>query len=181
MSDLQKTFKETISKRLKNELQIHNVHAVPRLLKIVVNIGVKNVLLDKKKLQVAQGSLAQITGQKPKVTKARKAIASFKLRQGDEIGLMVTLRGKRMYDFFEKLTSIVLPRLRDFHGVRRTQFDGKGNYTLGLSEYAVFPEIDQGNVENVQGLEVSIVTTAKDNKEGTALLEALGMPFMKGK
>lgn len=164
---------------LGKKLNIKNPMAVPRIAKIVVNAGVKDALSDKKNLEKAGVLLAQITGQKSAVTKAKQAIAGFKLRKGDEIGLMVTLRGKRMYHFFEKLVSIVLPRLRDFHGVRRESFDGYGNYTLGLEEYAVFPEVDPSKIDKMQGVEVTIVTTAKNNQEGIALLEALGMPFSK--
>ena len=164
---------------LQKKLNIENPMAVPRLLKIVVNIGVKDAISDKKNIEKAGAVLSQITGQKAKVTKAKKAIAGFKLREGDEIGAMVTLRGKRMYYFFEKLVSIVLPRLRDFHGVARESFDGYGNYTLGLAEYAVFPEVDPTKIDKVQGVEVTIVTTARNNKEGMALLEAFGMPFRK--
>ncbi len=179
MSNLQKRFQETLVKDLQKKLHLKNPMAVPRLRRIVVNMGVKDAISDKKNLQLGLVTLAQITGQKPKITKARKAISTFKLRQGDEIGIMVTIRGKRMYDFFEKLTNIVLPRLRDFRGVKRTSFDGGGNYSLGFTEQMVFPEIDPGKVDKIQGLEVTIVTTAKDNAEGMALLEILGMPFRK--
>lgn len=172
---------EEKQKQLMEKLGIKNIHAVPRLSKIVVNMGVRGVLSDKKNLEKAQGLLSKISGQKPKVTKAKKAISTFKLRQGDEIGLVVTLRGKRMQSFFEKLTGIVLPRLRDFRGVPRTSFDGHGNYTLGFTESTVFPEIDPSAVESSQGLEVVIVTTAKNNEEGYSLLENLGMPFEKVK
>ncbi|QQG40937.1 MAG: 50S ribosomal protein L5 [Candidatus Levyibacteriota bacterium] len=164
---------------LQQKLNIKNVMAVPKISKIVVNMGVKDVVQDKKNIERAAVILSQITGQKPKITSAKKSIATFKLREGDQIGVMVTLRGKRMHDFFTKLTSIVLPRLRDFRGVSKKQFDGHGNYTLGFSEHTVFPEIDPGKVEKVFGFEVVIVTTARDNKEGLALLEMLGMPFMK--
>lgn len=164
---------------LGKKLNIKNPMAVPRLAKIVVNIGVKDAISDKKNIEKAEAVLSQITGQKAKVAKAKKAIASFKLREGDEIGAMVTLRGKRMHHFFEKLVSIVLPRLRDFHGVKRESFDGYGNYTLGLAEYTVFPEVDPTKIDKMQGVEVTIVTTAKNNKEGMALLEVLGMPFRK--
>lgn len=172
---------EEKQKQLKEKLGIKNIQAIPRLSKIVVNMGVKNVLSDKKNLEKAQALLSKISGQKPKVTKAKKAISTFKLREGDEIGLVVTLRGKRMLYFFEKLTNIVLPRLRDFRGVPRTSFDGHGNYTLGFTESTVFPEVDPAAMESAQGLEVVIVTTAKDNKEGFLLLENLGMPFEKVK
>lgn len=177
--NLQEKFTKEIVGQLKKELEIKNNMALPKLLKIVVNMGVKDALLDKKSVEKAAEILAQISGQKPKVTKAKKSIATFKLREGDEVGLAVTLRGKRMYDFFEKITTIVLPRLRDFHGVRTTSFDKHGNYTLGFVESAVFPEIDLAKVDKIQGLEISIVTTARDNKEGFALLKALGMPFKK--
>ncbi|PIZ97403.1 MAG: 50S ribosomal protein L5 [Candidatus Levybacteria bacterium CG_4_10_14_0_2_um_filter_35_8] len=177
--NLQEKFIKEIVGQLKKELGIKNNMALPKLLKIVVNMGVKDALLDKKSVEKAAGILAQISGQKPKVTKAKKSIATFKLRAGDEVGLTVTLRGKRMYDFFEKITTIVLPRLRDFHGVKTTSFDKHGNYTLGFVESAVFPEIDLAKVDKIQGLEISIVTTARDNKEGFALLKALGMPFKK--
>lgn len=179
MNNLQQKLKSEVLTKLQRDLEIKNPMAVPKLIKIVVNIGVKEAISDKKNLQQIALVLAQITGQKPKVCKAKKSIATFKLREGDEIGLMTTLRGKRMYDFFEKLVSIVLPRMRDFHGVSRNHFDKHGNYTLGFSEYTVFPEIDPGKVDKIQGIETTIVTTAKDDKEGFALLEALGMPFAK--
>jgi len=179
MNALQDKFKNEIAKSLQNQLGIKNTNAVPALSKIVVNMGVKDALVDKKNVEKGSEILAQITGQKPRVMKARKSIAAFKLREGDEVGLMVTLRGKRMYDFFQKLVTIVFPRLRDFHGVRKESFDGRGNYTLGFSESTVFPEIDPSKVDKIQGLEISIVTTAKDNSRGYELLKALGMPFAK--
>jgi large subunit ribosomal protein L5 len=168
-----------ITKKVQEELGIKNVMETPKITKIVVNMGVKNALSDKKNIESAATVLTQITGQKPKVTKAKKSIASFKLREGDQIGLMVTLRGKRMNNFYNKLITIVLPRIRDFHGVKRTSFDGKGNYALGFSEQTVFPEIDPGKADKVQGLEICIVTTAKDNTQGLKLLEVMGMPFVK--
>ncbi len=179
MSNLEEKFKKEIVKDLKDKLSVKNVNAVPKLLKIVVNMGIKDAVLDKKNIERAVLTLTQITGQKPKINKSKKSIATFKLREGDEIGAMVTLRGKRMYDFYEKLVKIVLPRIRDFHGVRKENFDGLGNYNLGFPESSVFPEIDPSKIERVQGLEVAIVTTAKNNEEGIALLEALGMPFRK--
>jgi large subunit ribosomal protein L5 len=177
--NLQERFIKEIASQLKKDLEIKNDMALPKLLKIIVNMGVKDALLDKKSVEKAAVIMGQITGQKPKVTKAKKSISTFKLREGDEVGLVVTLRGKRMYDFFDKITTIVLPRLRDFHGVRTTSFDKRGNYTLGFVESAVFPEIDPSKVDRIQGLEISIVTTARDDKEGLALLKALGMPFKK--
>lgn len=183
MDNIQDKFKKEIIFDLQKKLGVKNIMAVPKLKKIVVNVGVKDAIADRKNVEKVGLVLAQITGQKPKVTKAKKSISTFKLREGQEIGLATTLRGRRMYDFLEKLVTIVLPRLRDFHGVRRTSFDGKGNYTLGFSEYTVFPEINPGKIDSAmarQGLEVCIVTTAKNNKEGLMLLEALGMPFAKG-
>lgn len=147
--------------------------------KIIVNMGVGRALDDPKYLESAMRDLAVITGQKPAVRKAKKAIAGFKLKAGDAVGLMVTLRGKRMRDFFEKLVKIVLPRLRDFRGVSRKSFDGSGNYSLGIEEHTVFPEIDSNKVEKIKGLEVTIVTTAKTDEEALGLLEKLGMPFEK--
>lgn len=180
MNSLQDKYKKEIAKKLETELGIKNVHAVPMLSKIVVNMGVKDAVLDKKNMEKAAEILALITGQKPRIMKAKKSISAFKLREGEEIGLMVTLRGKRMYDFYQKLVTIVFPRLRDFHGVKKESFDGHGNYTLGFAESTVFPEIDPSKIDKVQGLEVSITTTAKNDEQGIALLRALGMPFAKG-
>jgi large subunit ribosomal protein L5 len=179
MNKLQEEFKKEIAKKLQAELGIKNTHAVPALSKVVLNMGVKDALADKKNIEKSSEILGQIAGQKPKIMKAKKSIAAFKLREGDQIGLMVTLRGKMMYDFYQKLVTIVFPRIRDFHGVSNKSFDGHGNYTLGFSENTVFPEIDPSKIDRIQGLEVSIVTTARDNKEGMALLKALGMPFRK--
>ena len=176
---LQDKFNTEIAKQLEEKLGIKNVNAVPALSRIVVNMGVKDALADKKNVEKAAETMAQITGQKPKVMKAKKSIAAFKLRAGDEVGLMVTLRGKRMYDFYQKLVTIIFPRFRDFHGVKKESFDGHGNYTLGFAESTVFPEIDASKVERIQGLEISIVTTAKNNDQGFELLKALGMPFVK--
>lgn len=179
MNTLQKSYNAEISKKLQQELGVKNVHEVPKLSKIVLNMGVKDALSDKKNIEKASEVLVILAGQKPKIMKAKKSIAAFKLREGDAIGLMVTLRGKRMYDFYQKLTSIVFPRLRDFHGVKNESFDGRGNYTLGFADGSVFPEIEPGKVEKQQGLEISIVTTAKDDEGGRQLLMALGMPFAK--
>lgn len=179
MNNLMTKYNTKIANDLKKELEIKNFLAVPKIKKIVVNIGVKDALADKKNVENAVTILSQITGQKPKITKARKSIATFKLREGDKIGVMVTLRGKRMYDFFEKLVGIVLPRIRDFRGVPTKSFDGRGNYSLGFQEATVFPEVDQTKIERVQGLELTIVTSAKNNEEAMALLRSLGMPFVK--
>ena len=179
MYNLKTRFKKQIAGELQKELGFKNVMAVPSLSKIVVNMGVKDAIADKKNLEKAAIILSQVTGQKPKWASAKKSISSFKLREGDKIGLVVTLRDGKMYDFFERLISVVLPRFRDFHGVRKVSFDGKGNYTLGFTESTVFPEIDPGKVDKIQGFEVTIVTTANDDKGGLALLKALGMPFVK--
>jgi large subunit ribosomal protein L5 len=179
MTDFKQTYLKTIVKKLEEELHVKNPMAVPALSKIVVNIGVKGANVDKKNMEIAAVALQQITGQKAKVTKAKQSIAGFKLREGEKIGLVVTLRGRRMYDFFEKLVTIVLPRIKDFRGVKSTSFDGQGNYTLGLSEYSVFPEIDLGKMEKLFGLEVTVVTTAKDKEGAFALLKHMGMPFQK--
>jgi large subunit ribosomal protein L5 len=177
--DLQKQFTDEIVKKLEKDLGIKNPMAVPHLTKIVVNMGVKDAASDKKVIEKMSGALGQITGQKAKPTRARKAIAGFKIRQGDIIGLAVTIRGKRMYAFYDRLVKIVLPRLKDFRGVPRGSFDGRGNYTLGFHEYSTFPEIDPASVERLQGMEMVFVTTAADDAQGFALLEAMGMPFAK--
>lgn len=179
MTELQKKYNEEVVPQLKKKLNIKNTMSVPRVTKIVVNMGVKDAVSDKKNVEKMAVILSQITGQKVKVTRAKKAIASFKLRIGDPIGLVATLRGERMYDFFDKVVKIVLPRIKDFRGVKRTSFDKSGNYTLGLFEYSVFPEIDPGSVEKLQGMEVVIVTSAKDTAHALSLLEEMGMPFTK--
>lgn len=172
-------FSTTIVNDLQKDLGTKNFFAVPRIKKIVINIGIKDALADKKNVDNAIETLTIISGQKPKVTKAKKSIATFKLREGDKIGVMVTLRGKRMYDFYEKLVGIVLPRIRDFRGVPTKSFDGRGNYSLGFSESIVFPEIDPSKMDKISGVEITIVTSATNNEEGMALLKALGMPFQK--
>ena len=153
--------------------------AKPRLVKVVVNVGVKEAMADKKVLDAVLEQISAITGQKAVVRMAKKSIATFKLREGAPIGVCVTLRGKRMRDFLQKLVAIVLPRVRDFHGVSKTGFDGRGNYSLGFAEQIVFPEIDYSKIDKIRGLEVTIVTTAKNNDEGLELFKELGMPFMK--
>ena len=150
---------------------------IPGLNKIVINIGVGDATQDSKRLEEAVAELSQITGQKPIITKAKKSIATFKVREGQEIGCKVTLRGLRMWDFFDKLVSIALPRVRDFRGVSRNAFDGRGNYTLGIKEQLIFPEIDYDKVAKVRGMDIVIVTTAKKDEEAYTLLELLGMPF----
>lgn len=179
MNTFRQEFDKEIKGVLKKELHLKNDMEIPKLVKLVINMGVKGANLDKKNIEVASAALIQITGQKPKVTSAKQSIAGFKLREGDKIGLMVTLRGKRMYDFFEKLVKIVFPRVKDFHGVSRDSFDNNGNYTLGFSDYSIFSEVDLGKVEKFFGLEVTIVTTAKDKKSAFLFLEKMGMPFKK--
>jgi large subunit ribosomal protein L5 len=159
------------------EFKYGTVMQVPRLEKVVLNIGLGEALQNNKALDAAVGDLTAISGQKPVITKAKKSIAAFKLRQGQSIGAMVTLRGVRMYDFLDRLMNLALPRLRDFRGVSRRSFDGRGNYSLGLREQIIFPEIDYDKVDKIRGLEVAIVTTAPDDGQGYALLKRLGMPF----
>lgn len=156
-----------------------NIMAKPRLQKVVLNVGAKEALTDKKVLDIISADLAAITGQKPAIRLAKKSIANFKLREGQPIGVMVTLRGKRMRDFLTKLFNITLPRVRDFHGVPVSGLDGQGNYTLGIKEQIVFPEIDYGKIDKIRGLEITIVTTARDNDQAMAFLKELGMPFQK--
>ena len=156
-----------------------NIMQVPHLEKVALNIGLGEAIQDAKALEAAERDLAAISGQHSVTTRAKKSIASFRLRSGMPIGLKVTLRGRRMYDFFDKLVNVVLPRVREFQGVSRNSFDGRGNYTLGIKEQIVFPEIDYDKVDKIRGLEVSIITTANTDEEGRHLLELLGMPFIK--
>ncbi len=179
MESLQEQYQKEIKVKLAKEFGLKNLMAVPSLEKIVVSMGLGQASQDKGLIEKASEDLEVITGQKPKVTKARMAIAGFKLRKGDPIGLMVTLRGQRMYNFLEKLTRIVLPRVRDFHGVPLSGFDGHGNYNLGMAEQVVFPEIDYAKVDKVRGLQITMVTTAKDDAQAKRLLEELGVPFEK--
>jgi large subunit ribosomal protein L5 len=174
---LDKYYKE-VQPRLAKQLGRSNAHSLPRLAKIVVNMGVGQASQDRKRLEEATSHLATITGQKPLVTKAKKAISAFRLRQGMEIGCKVTLRGKRMYEFLDRLISLALPRVRDFRGLSRKAFDGNGNYTLGLSEQLVFPEIEADKVAHTQGMHISLVTTANTDDEARVLLKELGMPLI---
>jgi len=174
-----KLYKNTMAKKLGEDLQIKNVMAIPELVKIVINCGMGEALKDKKTIEKMGEQLGVITGQKVMVTKAKKAISTFKTREGDAIGLKVTLRGKRMYDFLTRLTMIALPRVRDFRGVSKTAFDGNGNYTLGIKEQTMFPELEYGAVDRVRGFEATFVTTGQTDGEAKALLEALGLPFEK--
>ena len=164
---------------LKDELALGNVMEVPRLSKIVVNMGVGRATQQRSLLDGAVKDLTIITGQKPSVRKAKKSIATFKLREGNEIGAMVTMRGNRMWEFYDRLVSLAIPRIRDFRGMPPNQFDGHGNYTFGLTEQLVFPEIDYDNIDTVRGMNITIVTTARNDIEGRALLRALGFPFRR--
>lgn len=168
-----------VTKALMEKYHYSSVMELPKLVKIVINIGVGDATNDAKRLDEAVSELTQITGQKPVTTRAKQSVASFKLRQGQAIGCKVTLRGVRMYEFYDKLVSIALPRVRDFRGVSRNAFDGRGNYTLGVKEQLIFPEIDYDKVGKVRGMDIVIVTTAKTDEEAYTLLDLMGMPFHK--
>ena len=174
---LKAKYKSEIAPALKAEFGLKNVMQIPNLTKIVVNMGVGDAARDSKLIEGAIRDLATITGQKPQVTKSRKSIAQFKLRENQPIGAHVTMRGDRMWEFADRLLSISLPRIRDFRGLSPKQFDGKGNYTFGLTEQVVFPEIEQDKIDRARGMDITIVTTAKNDEEGRALLKALGFPF----
>jgi large subunit ribosomal protein L5 len=174
---LRTRFEKEVSVSLAKELELKNPMAVPRLHKIVVNMGVGEATQNAKLMDPASNELGQITGQKPVITKAKKSIAAFKVREGMPIGAMVTLRGDRMYEFFDRLVTIVLPRVRDFRGVSTKSFDGRGNYTLGLHDQLIFPEIDYAKVDKLKGMNVTIVTTARSDEQARSLLKHLGMPF----
>jgi large subunit ribosomal protein L5 len=179
MARLLDQYRSELVPELQREFGYKNVMQVPKLEKIVVNIGLGEAIQNARAIEAAVGDLTQITGQKPVVTRAKKSIAAFKLRAGMPIGAMVTLRGRRMYEFYDRLISITLPRIRDFRGVSPNSFDGRGNYTLGLRDQIVFPEIDYDKIDKTRGLEISIVTTAKTDEEGRRLLALLGMPFAR--
>jgi large subunit ribosomal protein L5 len=179
MVRLEQYYREKVIPRLREDLKIANVMQVPRITKITVNMGVGEAVADKKVMDAAVADLTKITGQKPLVTKSRKAIASFKIRQGLPIGAKVTLRGKRMYEFLDRLISIAMPRIRDFRGVSARAFDGRGNYSLGVKEQIIFPEIQYDQVDQVRGMDITITTTAADDRQGRALLEAFNFPFRK--
>jgi large subunit ribosomal protein L5 len=174
---LRSKFEKEVAPALLKELELSNVMAVPRLHKIVVNMGVGEATQNAKVLDPAVNELGQITGQKPVVTRAKKSIAAFKVRQGQSIGAMVTLRGDRMYEFFDRLVNIVLPRVRDFRGVSTKSFDGRGNYTIGLHDQLIFPEISYEKVDKLKGMNVTIVTTAANDNQARSLLKHMGMPF----
>ena len=174
---LKERYLEEIRPQLREEFKYRNDLEVPKIEKIVVNIGVGEAIANNRALDAAIGDLTAITGQKPVVTRAKKSIAAFRLRAGMPIGAMVTLRGDKMYEFMDRLTNIALPRVRDFRGISPKSFDGRGNYTLGLREQLIFPEIDYDKIDKTRGMEVSIVTTAKSDEEGRRLHGLLGMPF----
>jgi large subunit ribosomal protein L5 len=179
MPRLKERYKKEIAPQLIKKYGYKSAMEAPRFVKVVLNLGMGESLANAKAMEAADKDLSTIAGQHPVVTKAKKSIAAFKLRQGVPIGMMVTLRDKRMYEFLDKLVSVVLPRIRDFQGIPRDAFDGQGNYTLGMKEQIVFPEIEYDKVDKTRGLEITIVTTAKTDEDGRHLLEAIGMPFKK--
>lgn len=179
MARLREKYREEVVPELMKEFGYSNVMQVPQLKKIVVNVGLGEAVSNAKALEAAVADISAITGQKPVVTRAKKSIAAFKLRAGMPIGAMVTLRGPRMYEFLDRLVSITLPRIRDFRGISPNSFDGRGNYTLGLQEQIAFPEIDYDRIDKARGLELSLVTTAKNDEEGRRLLALLGVPFAR--
>ncbi|MFC1860291.1 50S ribosomal protein L5 [Chloroflexota bacterium] len=179
MSRLKERYRKEIIPNLMELCGYKNVMQVPHLEKVVLNIGVGEAIQNAKVLEAAEGDLAAISGQHPVITRAKKSIAAFRLRTGMPIGLKVTLRGERMYGFFDKLVNAVLPRIREFQGVSPNSFDGRGNYTLGFGEQVAFPEIDYEKIDKLRGLEISVITTAKTDEEGRHLLRLLGMPFIQ--
>jgi len=179
LARLDKQYREKIVPQLRKDLELKNIMEVPRITKITVNMGVGEAAADRKLMDAAVTDLTKITGQKPLITKATKAIAAFKLRQGLPIGAKVTLRGARMYEFLDRLISIAIPRIRDFRGVSPRSFDGQGNYSLGIKEQIIFPEIQYDQIDQIRGMDITITTTARDNRQGRALLEAFSFPFRK--
>ena len=177
MARLKERYQKDVAPAIAKEFGIENSMAIPRLDKIVVNMGMGEAIANAKVLDTAVEELKAIVGQKPVITRAKKSIATFKLRQGMPIGVMVTLRGERMYEFFDRLVSVALPRVRDFRGVSPKAFDGRGNYTIGIREQLIFPEIDFNKVDKQRGMNICIVTTARDDDQARSLLKALGMPF----
>jgi large subunit ribosomal protein L5 len=176
---LKEIFHRQIVPELKKKLELKNTMEVPRILKITVNMGVGEAVADKKVMDAATADMAKITGQKPAVTKAKKSVATFKVRDGQAIGCKVTLRGDRMYEFLDRLVSIAIPRIRDFRGISTRSFDGRGNYSLGVKEQIIFPEIQYDQIDQIRGMDITISTSARDDKHGRALLEAFNFPFRK--
>ncbi len=177
MARLKERYQKEVAPAVAKEFGITNPMAIPRVTKVVLNMGMGEAIANAKILDTAADELRAITGQKPVITKAKKSIASFKLRQGMPIGVMVTLRGDRMYEFLDRLVSIALPRVRDFRGISPKAFDGRGNYTIGVREQLIFPEIDFNKVDKLRGMNITIITTARDDEQARALLKGLGMPF----
>jgi len=176
-TQLKTLYQETIVPQLMEQFQYTNIHQVPKVTKVTVNRGLGEAAQNAKSLEASLTEIGVITGQKPVVTRAKKAIAGFKIRQGMPVGIMVTLRGDRMYSFLERLINLALPRIRDFRGVSAKSFDGRGNYTLGVREQLIFPEVEYDSVDQIRGMDISIITTAHNDAEGRALLKAMGMPF----
>ena len=176
---LKQIYHDKLVPELKAKLGLKNTMQVPRILKITVNMGVGEAVADKKVMDAATADMAKITGQKPAVTKAKKSVATFKVRDGQAIGCMVTLRGDRMYEFLDRLVSIAIPRIRDFRGISTRSFDGRGNYSLGVKEQIIFPEIQYDQIDQIRGMDITISTSAHDDKHGRALLEAFNFPFRK--
>lgn len=174
---LKTTYQETIVPKLIKQFEYTNVHQVPKVIKVTVNRGMGEAAQNAKSLEASLAEIALITGQKPVVTRAKKAIAGFKIRQGMPVGIMVTLRGERMYSFLERFINLTLPRIRDFRGVSPKSFDGRGNYTLGVREQLIFPEVEYDKIDQIRGMDISIITTANSDEEGRALLKEMGMPF----
>lgn len=177
MARLKEVYRKEIKPQLKQELAVRSDMEIPRITKITVNMGVGEALADKKVLENAMRDLEQITGQKPQATKARKSVAAFKVREGWPIGCKVTLRGDRMYEFLDRLVSIAIPRIRDFRGISPKQFDGRGNFSMGVTEQIIFPEIDFDKIDSIRGMDIAISTTARNDDEGRALLRAFKFPF----
>ena len=179
MARLRDFYKETVVPKLTKDLGVKNAMQVPKLVKITVNMGVGEAVADRKVMDAAVADLTKITGQKPKLCMSKKSIASFKVRENLAIGTKVTLRGERMWEFFDRLVTIAIPRIRDFRGINPRSFDGRGNFSLGIKEQIIFPEIQYDQIDQLRGMDITITTTAKDNKHGKALLDAFNFPFRK--
>jgi large subunit ribosomal protein L5 len=179
MARLKEFYRDTVVPKLKAELNLSNVMEVPRITKITINMGVGEAVADRKVMDAAVGDLTKISGQKPLICKAKKAVATFKVREGLAIGCKVTLRGARMYEFLDRLISVAMPRIRDFRGISPRGFDGRGNYSMGVREQIIFPEIQYDQIDQIRGMDITITTTARDNKHGRALLDAFSFPFRK--
>jgi large subunit ribosomal protein L5 len=179
MARLREFYQKTVIPKLQKDLGLDNVMEIPKITKITVNMGVGEAVADRKVMDAAVADLTKITGQKPKLCMSKKSIASFKVRENLAIGTMVTLRGERMWEFFDRLVTIAIPRIRDFRGINPRSFDGRGNFSLGIKEQIIFPEIQYDQIDQLRGMDITITTTAKDNKQGKALLDAFNFPFRK--